>query len=92
MVVHLKPIYMSEQTQMGLREKIEKALADIRPYLESDGGDISLVEVTTDMIVKVKLHGACQSCNVNQMTLKAGVEQSIKKYAPEVKQVVNIDE
>jgi len=83
---------MSEQTEMGLREKIEKALADIRPYLESDGGDISLVEVTPDLIVKVKLHGACQSCNVNQMTLKVGVEQSIKKYAPEVKQVVNIDE
>lgn len=74
-----------------LVEKIEKALADIRPYLESDGGDISLIEVTQDMIVKVKLHGACESCNVNQMTLKAGVEQSIKKYVPEIKEVVNID-
>jgi Fe-S cluster biogenesis protein NfuA len=82
---------MSVQTESGLLEKIEKALADIRPYLESDGGDISLVEVTSDMVVKVKLHGACQSCNVNQMTLKAGVEQSIKKYAPEIKEVVNID-
>ena len=83
---------MSVQTDSGLIEKIEKALSDIRPYLESDGGDISLIEVTPDMVVKVKLHGACQSCSVNQMTLTAGVEQSIKKYAPEVKGVVNVDE
>ena len=83
---------MSMQIDSELLQKIEKALADIRPYLESDGGDISLVEVTPDMMVKVKLHGACQSCNVNQMTLKAGVEQSIKKYAPEVKGVENIDD
>jgi Fe-S cluster biogenesis protein NfuA len=73
-------------------DKIEKALADIRPYLESDGGDISLVEVTQDMVVKLKLHGACQNCNVNQMTLKTGVEQSIKKYAPEIVKVINIDD
>ena len=51
-----------------LTSKIELALAEIRPYLESDGGDISLVDITPDMVVKVKLHGACQSCNVNQMT------------------------
>ena len=83
---------MSEQIASKLIEKIEIALAEIRPYLESDGGDISLVEVTPDMVVRVKLHGSCQSCNVNQMTLKTGVEQSIKKYAPEVKSVENIDD
>jgi Fe-S cluster biogenesis protein NfuA len=82
---------MALETDTSLVQKIEKALAEIRPYLESDGGDISLVEVTPDMVVKVQLHGSCQSCNVNQMTLKAGVEQSIKKYAPEIKGVVNID-
>jgi len=82
---------MAVETESSLVQKIEKALAEIRPYLESDGGDISLVEVTPDMVVKVQLHGSCQSCNVNQMTLKAGVEQSIKKYAPEIKSVVNID-
>jgi Fe-S cluster biogenesis protein NfuA len=82
---------MLAQTESTLLEKIEIALADIRPYLESDGGDISLVEVTPEMVAVVKLHGACQSCNVNQMTLRAGVEQSIKKYAPEILQVVNID-
>jgi Fe-S cluster biogenesis protein NfuA len=82
---------MAVETETSLVQKIEKALAEIRPYLESDGGDISLVEVSPDMVVKVQLHGACQSCNVNQMTLKAGVEQTIKKYAPEIKGVVNID-
>jgi Fe-S cluster biogenesis protein NfuA len=82
---------MLAQTESTLLEKIEIALADIRHYLESDGGDISLVEVTPEMVAVVKLHGACQSCNVNQMTLRAGVEQSIKKYAPEIIQVVNID-
>lgn len=75
-----------------LNSKIELALAEIRPYLESDGGDISLVDITSDMVVRVKLHGACQSCNVNQMTLKSGVEQTIKKYAPEIKEVENIDD
>ena len=82
---------MPVKTDSVLLEKIEKALTEIRPYLQSDGGDISLLEVTPDMFVKVKLHGACKSCNVNQMTLTVGVEQTIKKYAPEVKGVVNID-
>ena len=82
---------MSVNTDSILLEKIETALAEIRPYLQSDGGDISLLEVSPDMMVKVKLHGACKSCTVNQMTLTAGVEQTIIKYAPEVAGVVNID-
>jgi len=90
--VRPKSIYMSVNTNSGLIQKIELALDDIRPYLQSDGGDISLIEITPDMIVKVQLHGACQSCTVNQMTLKAGVEYTIKKYAPEVKEVMNIDD
>ena len=92
MVAHLKYIDMSVQTDTELIQRIERALAEIRPYLESDGGDISLVDVTPEMVVRVKLHGACQSCSVNQMTLTAGVEQSIKKYAPEVNAVQNIDD
>jgi Fe-S cluster biogenesis protein NfuA len=64
--------------------KIEEALNQIRPYLEADGGDISLVEVTTDNIVKVKLHGACNSCNMSAMTLKAGVEETVRKAVPEI--------
>ena len=71
--------------------KIEEALIQVRPYLESDGGDIRLVEVTDDYVVKVKLLGACSDCQVSVMTLKAGVEQAIKKVLPEVKEVVDVD-
>jgi len=61
-----------------IREKVLIALEEIRPFLESDGGDISLVSIEEDKIVNVQLHGACVSCTVNQMTLKSGVEMTIK--------------
>lgn len=70
-------------------DNIEKALAEIRPYLMTDGGDISFVSLEED-VVNVKFHGACIGCNVNQMTLKNGVEATIKKYAPEVRKVVEV--
>ena len=73
-----------------LQQLVEKALAEIRPFLESDGGDISLIAIE-DTIVKVQLHGACVGCSVNQMTLKSGVEMTIKKYAPQITEVINID-
>ena len=76
----------------SLIAQIEKALTEIRPFLKSDGGDISFVELTEDMEVRVRLHGSCVSCSVNQMTMKAGVEQVIKKHVPEVKSVVNVEE
>jgi Fe-S cluster biogenesis protein NfuA len=67
-----------------------KALDEIRPFLNSDGGDVSLVEIQEDKHVIVRLEGACTSCSVNQMTLKAGVETTIKKYAPQIETVVNV--
>ena len=70
---------------------IEKALDEIRPFLESDGGNISLVSIVNDKLVKVQLEGACVGCTVNQMTLKMGVEMTIKKYAPQIEEVINID-
>ena len=72
-----------------LNKKVEDALSEIRPFLESDGGNIELVSITND-VVKVKLLGNCVNCSVNQMTLKNGVEMTIKKYAPEIKEVINI--
>jgi Fe-S cluster biogenesis protein NfuA len=69
---------------------VEKALEEIRPFLNSDGGDISLVSITEGKHVTVRLEGACTSCSVNQMTLKAGVETTIKKFAPQIETVVNI--
>ena len=66
-----------------IKERIEKALEEIRPFLISDGGDITLVSIDNDKVVNVKLHGNCVSCTVNQMTLKSGVEMTIKKYVPD---------
>lgn len=77
-------------TDKKIIDKIEDALAEIRPFLESDGGDINFIELTDDWIVKVKLIGACSSCNISMMTLKNGVEVVVKKAVPEVKQVVEI--
>ena len=74
-----------------LRINIEKALDEIRPFLQNDGGDISLVSIEDDKLVKVQLEGACISCSVNQMTLKSGVEMTIKKYAPQIEEVINIE-
>ena len=77
---------MDENT---LNKKVQDALSEIRPFLESDGGNIELVSIT-NYVVKVKLLGNCVNCSVNQMTLKNGVEMTIKKYAPEIKEVINI--
>lgn len=74
-----------------LRDNIEKALDEIRPFLQSDGGDISLLAIENDTLVKVQLQGACVGCSVNQMTLKSGVEMTIKKYAPQIEKVINIE-
>ncbi len=77
-------------TDKKIIDKIQNALAEIRPFLESDGGDINFIELTDDWIVKVKLIGACSSCNISMMTLKNGVEVVVKKAVPEVKEVVEI--
>jgi Fe-S cluster biogenesis protein NfuA len=70
--------------------KINEALDEIRPFLKSDGGDISFVKITDDNVVHVEFLGACTGCSVNQMTLKSGVEMTIRKYLPQVKQVVDV--
>lgn len=76
-------------TTAQLTIEVEKALEEIRPFLISDGGNISLVAIHNDKHVSVRLEGACTSCSVNQMTLRAGVETTIKKYAPQIETVTN---
>ncbi|MGQ1788057.1 MULTISPECIES: NifU family protein [unclassified Saccharicrinis] len=71
---------------------IEEALEEIRPYLKADGGDISLLEVSDDLVVKVKLMGACVGCPMSYQTMKNGIEQVVKKAVPEVKEVLAINE
>lgn len=73
----------------SIKERVEKALQTVRPYLQSDGGDIELIEITEDMSVKVKLTGACHGCPYSMQTLKAGVEQALIKEVPEIKKVIS---
>jgi Fe-S cluster biogenesis protein NfuA len=79
---------MSEM--INIRDRVAKALEKVRPYLQSDGGDIDLIDVTEEGIVKVKLKGACHGCPYSLQTLKAGVEQAIKKEVPEIKSVISV--
>ena len=73
-----------------MKEKVEATLGKIKPALQADGGDVELVEVTPDGVVKVKLTGACAGCPMSQMTLKMGIESQLKKEVPEVKEVVSV--
>lgn len=80
------------QNKKDIIKKINVALEQIRPFLIDDGGDIELIELTEDNIVKVKFLGACKSCNMNLSTLKGGVEEAIKKAIPEIKAVIAIED
>lgn len=73
-----------------MREKVEKALAKIRPMLQADGGDVELVDVTLDGVVRVRLKGACMGCPMSQMTLKAGIEKQLVADVPEIKEVIAV--
>jgi Fe-S cluster biogenesis protein NfuA len=75
----------------AIRERVEKALEKIRPYLISDGGDISIVEITEDMVVRVEMKGACNGCPFSMQTLKAGVEMAVRNEVPEIKEVVDVN-
>ncbi|GHA44565.1 NifU family protein [Salinimicrobium marinum] len=79
-------------TSEEVKTNVERALEEIRPFLKNDGGDISLISIEDeDRLVKVQLEGACVGCSVNRMTLKTGVEMTIKKYVPQIERVVNIE-
>jgi len=77
---------------MSLLERVEKALDNIRPYLETDGGNVKVLEITTDNVVKLELLGSCSSCPMSIMTFKAGIEEAIRKAVPEIASIeaVNI--
>jgi Fe-S cluster biogenesis protein NfuA len=75
---------------MTLREKVENALQKIKPSLQADGGDVQLVDVDNDGVVKVRLVGACSGCPMSQMTLKSGIEKILKQNVPEVTTVESV--
>ena len=74
---------------ISIKERVIKALNRVRPYLQNDGGDIDLIEITDDLTVKVKLTGACNGCPFAMQTLKAGVEQAIMQEVPEIRKVIS---
>ncbi|MBK8498810.1 MAG: NifU family protein [Flavobacteriales bacterium] len=78
---------MSRREHEATEARIREALTELRPFLEADGGDITLDEVTEDGVARVRLHGACLGCAMIPMTMKAGVEEAIKRVAPQVKSV-----
>jgi Fe-S cluster biogenesis protein NfuA len=82
---------MTEKVRKDLNKRVNSALDRIRPYLEADGGGISLEEITDDLVIKVKLHGACEGCPFSYQTLKAGVEQALLKEVPEMKELVALN-
>ena len=74
-----------------LRERVEKSLDTMRPYLKDDGGNVEIVEITEDLVVRLKLVGACSTCPQSFMTMKAGIEEAVKRAVPEIKSVVAIN-
>lgn len=75
----------------ALHQKVEDALNTIRPYLEADGGNVAVVEITNDQILKLELTGACKTCNMSHMTMKAGIEETIKRAVPEIKEIQSVN-
>lgn len=76
---------------MVMNDRVEAALNKIRPFLKADGGDVRVVEITEDMVVKLELVGACETCPMSHMTMKAGIEEAIKRDIPEIKSVVAVN-
>jgi Fe-S cluster biogenesis protein NfuA len=75
----------------ALHRKVEEALDTIRPYLEADGGNVEVVEITEGSILKLELKGACKTCNMSHMTMKAGIEETIRRAVPEIKEIISVN-
>ncbi len=76
---------------VGIENKVEEVLQSMRPFLNADGGDVELVEITEDT-VRLRLLGACSSCTMSDMTMKAGIEEGIKKAIPQIQQVIAVND
>ena len=81
-----------DKSKKDLIDKINIVLDQVRPFLKDDGGDIELIELTNDNVVKVKFLGACKSCSMSPMTLKGGVEEAIKRAIPQIKEVITVED
>jgi Fe-S cluster biogenesis protein NfuA len=75
----------------SLQQKVEEALDTIRPYLEADGGNVEVIEITDDQTLRIELKGACKSCNMSHMTMKSGIEETIRRAVPEIKEIISVN-
>ncbi len=73
-----------------LYRKVEEALDTIRPYLEADGGNVEVIEITEDKTLRIELMGACKTCSMSHMTMRSGIEETIKRAVPEIKNIVSV--
>jgi Fe-S cluster biogenesis protein NfuA len=83
---------MKNEMMASLQQRIEKALDEIRPFLQADDGDVKLLEITDQMVARIELLGACSTCNLSHLTMRAGLEDIILRAAPEIKAVVTVNE
>ena len=81
-----------DKNMSPLHQKVEEALNQIRPYLEADGGNVEIVEITADNILKLELKGACKTCSMSHMTMKSGIEETIRKSVPEIKGIESVSQ
>ena len=77
--------------ESALYRRVEEALDTIRPYLEADGGNVEVVEITDEQVLKLELKGACKTCNMSAMTMKAGIEETIRRAVPEIKEIISVN-
>lgn len=75
----------------NLYKRVEDALDSIRPYLAADGGNVEVIEITEDQDLKIEMKGACKTCNMSQMTIKAGIEETIRHAVPEIKNIIAVN-
>ena len=73
-----------------LHRKVEDALDTIRPYLEADGGNVEVVEITADQVLRIELKGACKNCNMSHMTMRSGIEETIRRAVPEIRTIESV--
>lgn len=90
---HHRQVQFMQIDQLNqLMQRVEKALDEVRPFLKADEGDVQLVEVTDDFVARIELLGACSTCSMSGMTMRAGIEQAILKAVPEIKSVEAVRE
>ena len=75
----------------SLYRKVEDALNTIRPYLEADGGDVEIIEITANQTLRIELKGACKTCTMSHMTMKSGIEETIRRAVPEIKEIISVN-